>query len=217
MPPAEVLDLLRAAQKRQTASNRWLYDPPGRWDRTLDQLYAWQALCRSVNNIVLRRLGQCPPPEVEKLDNLIRRGQDAVNELRRVLPHYIAHLHKEAEREPNALLFVAGDSPSLEREWRGRQAQEIQAYSHMFSCIIDLEPTNPQHRRRAIWRNLLSWKTHAVETYELFEQFMGKASPARNGPAVHFVRSVLTRAGIHKDERAIEQMLRRHKKSVLKK
>lgn len=210
LPPAEVLELLRAAHKRRTASNRWLYESPGKWDRTWDQHYAWQTLCSSVSDLILRQPGQRPPPEVERLHKLIDRGQDAINELRRVLPEYIAHLHKEAERGPNALLFLAGDGPTLEREWQVGQKQEIQNYIKMLSSLINFESGMPKYRSKAIWRDLLSLETYAVEIFEEFQHCTGKASTSRNGPAVRFIGLVLARAGVHMSAAAIEKMLRRN-------
>lgn len=217
LSPEDVLDLLRLAHKRRTVGNQWLYGPEGKWNGTERQRRALEVLRRCVNDVVLRRWGQPLPPDVKKVSELIHRGQEAVNELRRVLPRYIARLHTELERGPNALLGLGEDRSSFEREWKSRQAQLIQAYSHMHSCLLDFEPKKRQHKIRAIWPETVPWKENAVELYEMFKFLMGKASTTQNGPAVRFVQSVLKRAGIDKDNRTIEQMLRRCKSEAPKK
>lgn len=214
---ADLLDLLQKAHKRQTAGNRWLYRPVGEWDRTASQLYAFQALCSAVNDVVLHRRYQHPPPEAEGLSELIRQGQQAVNELRRVLPCYIAHLQTEMERGPNALLGLGQDRACFEREWKFRQAQTIQGYEHMRSCLFDFQPRNHQYRIDTIWRKLTSWETGAIAIYELFEDFVGKATSSRNGPAVQFIGVILELAGTPKEKSAIEQMLRRYKTNMARK
>lgn len=224
LSPEDVLHLLRAAHKRRTVGNQWLYGPEGKWNGTERQRRALEVFCQSVNNVVLCQSGQPLPPGVKKLSILIHSGQEAVNELRRVLPRYIAHLHTEFERGPNTLLglgrvyssFLGQDRSFFECEWRSRQAHLIKAYSQMQACLLDFEPKRRQDRISAIWPETPSWKEHAVETYNMFEWLMGKASSSRNGPAVRFVQSVLERAGFCIDGRTIEQMLRRYKIKSIK-
>jgi len=203
-----VLEMLRVVHKRRIKSIHWLYNSDWISCLTVDQILGLESLVININGITSRRQTRPMPSDMENMEKLTGDGQKAVNTLRRVLPLYIKHLCRDAERGPNALLDLTS-RPSFEQEWRDEKARAVQAYTVMLSALLDLEPKDPQQRASWYWRRFTSWRNDAIEIFELYEQVMGKASMSKNGPAVRFVQSVFARVGDNVECGAIEAALKR--------
>lgn len=205
----DIIKMLKAAHRRRHASTRWLDAADWPAHLSLEQLQGLEAVRRHADRALRRRAS--PDPTPDEYETLARRGQKAVDELRRVLPRYIQLMEEQAAKGPNTLLLYAEHkAPTVMlQQWISDQKQLQQLYATMLATLIDLESKDLHYSGRWYRREVKSWHSDAFSILAAFIGIMGSGSISQNGPAVHFIQAVLAWAGVAVEGRAIEQALRR--------
>jgi hypothetical protein len=141
---------------------------------------------------------------------LEQRAQEALNELRRVLPSIIQNEHKNLNRAVTILSAIAdnGSAPATAKavfelaEELERQVTVLDKLRSLLALAADV----PTLTRRTV----MDWHSAAIWLSVYYKRVVGEIRISADGPAVRFIRSALYRLGWgHKELSAVAKAIRR--------